>query len=121
MGKSAKKILCVVMVLVFMFTLTGCGGGNSALHGSWVLDGGANNTDWDWVELEFNSNGTGRSVEAVLGSEIGFAITWEVNDGRLSMTGSVLGMVITEVYDFEIASGQLRLTQGSDVWHFIRP
>ena len=120
--KSFFTMLGFLLAITMIALLTGCGGSNnSALHSRWLLDEDAENTRWDWVELELESDGTGRSVEKVFGSEVGLAVTWEAKDGRLSLSGVVFGIAVSEVYDYEISSGQLRLEKGEDVWYFNKP
>jgi len=103
MRKTVSKFaLAASFVLAMAFTLSCSSDGSpSAFVGKWVQDD-------DSESMELFKDGTG--VAASKKADMSFSISWKVVDKRFVWTATVLGIVVTEAYDYEISGKKLTLT-----------
>lgn len=102
-----KKLTVVMVISLILFVLSGCGSKQDPLVGKWVEDV----EDGEVIELFSDRTGV------VSNSSEQYAITsWLGENGRLKVTIQIplLGEYAV-VYDYEVTSNTLTLSEGDDV------
>ncbi len=119
-----KKLIALIMMVIIVFAMTACGGGDSAttpdIPGEWQTvalraDDGTDlfveEDDWNWYHFEFNEDGTG--LDLSMGYE--FEITWtQAEDETLTIVDDFTG----EEMVFSPNGGTFMLTDEDD-WEFV--
>jgi len=92
-----KTTVILILVMVLLFTLAGCGGGSSALVGTWVPEAQQPKLGPSGI-IELSKDGTGIAS--------GRAMTWKTKKKRVYF----ITPTRTTVFDYEISGSTLTLT-----------
>ena len=96
-----KKIIAILMAVVMMFTVAGCGGSADPLVGTWVLDTSAMTEGMTEEEaalvmafmgsmemtFTFNADGTLKAYANIMGEEESKTGTYKAEGGNIVITG----------------------------------
>ena len=96
-----KKIIAILMAVVMMFTVAGCGGSADPLVGTWVLDTSAMTEGMTEEEAAlvmafmgsmeitytFNADGTLKADVSMMGEEESSTGTYKAEGGNIVITG----------------------------------
>ena len=92
-----KTTVFLTLVMVLFFTLAGCGGGSSALVGTWVPEAVPPRTGPSGI-IELSKDGTG-----ILSNK---AMTWKTKNNRVYF----ITPTRTTVFDYKISGSTLTIT-----------
>ena len=109
-----KKIIAILMAVVMMFTVAGCGGSADPLVGTWVLDTSAMTEGMTEEEaalvmafmgsmemtFTFNADGTLKAYANIMGEEESKTGTYKAEGGNIVITGED-GTETTSPYTLE--------------------
>lgn len=102
--KLTKRILAVVLVMVFALALTACGKKND-IEGTWKLTGGA----------MIDALVGGELPEGMTLEDLGFVLTFEYKDGdKFAMNMSAMGESETGEGTYKIEDGKITMTVDGD-------
>jgi len=97
--KNLTKLMIAATVSVFM--LTGCGGAEKKIVGTWIYDG-------DDSTIEFFDNGSARVKN--YSSDPGVTYQWSLSEDTITLTPDDSLFNNTEIYTVEISDDVLTLT-----------
>jgi hypothetical protein len=108
--KIAVLLVCFTVLGLF---LTSCGGGKSALAGTWLLVEGRGFTD-----VELLKDGTGTVLDRTGNSAGSGAISWKVKKNRMYVTHTRGALS----FDYQVAGSKLTLTEeDGDTLIYLKP
>jgi len=117
---NKRRILVFVLAFLFamamLVTLAGCGGGSSnpsKFVGEWIPenpDPDATGIMFAFGTMELNSDGTGLWLAGLAMSVYGAEITWEIEDGRFTISFSDSSEEFSASFGYELKGSKLTLT-----------
>lgn len=104
-----KKVMSVVLVVLCVLTLfSGCANPEKKIIGTWNGEENVLGVVAKY-SFTFNEDGTGSMTAAL---DIGVAMTYTIEDDKLNITTSILGINNTKTYTYAFEGDQLLLTEG---------
>ena len=103
-----KKVISCVLILVCLLTVfSSCAKPEKKIVGTWTGEQNILGVVAKYA-FTFNEDGTGTMTAAL---DIGVAMTYTIEDDKLNITTSVLGISNTKTYTFTFEGDQLILTE----------
>ena len=103
-----KMISCVLIVVCILAVFASCAKPEKKIVGTWTGETNILGVVAEY-SFTFNEDGTGRMTAAL---DVGVAMTYTINDEKLSITTSVLGISSTKDYTYKFDGDQLILNDG---------
>ena len=105
-----KVISCVLIVFCVLSVFASCAKPEKKIIGTWTGETNILGVVAEY-SFTFNEDGSGKMTTAL---DVGLAMNYTINDGKISITTSVLGISNTNEYTYEFDGDQLILNDGEN-------